>query len=626
MKDFFKKSVIIFVLISSAVFYSCSFFNQVKSSTSLSVRLPEISSRNIEGGGIAENEFSRASEIGGIELNDDGKIPVDNISIFEITITSDSGTSISKSAAVSDESISFEDIEAGLWSIEFNAYALTVIGGDTKKITVAKTTEPVEALVKENETTTVEIPAKRIKYYTGDSDWTDISMNISVTKQLTLDESYKSSISELIKFEPDSNGIVEISSDGLIVPKKTGTTTINYSRLQDGGESGTITIKVYPVVEINFFVDGVNVSAKYPMYTKISPNNTDELNNTLSSFSLLSIMQGEGLENYYWFYDSACDFADSEKVTVDEYSACADLTSKYDELYASLNGGSTVEINLYAAKCEREVGAFEEFNIALTDEGSKNIVVTSLITLTESLTIETEKNITLTGRDSTCGINGNNQYRISMTGGTFNSLSLNNLKLINGYAGERCKGGMLNLNDFKVTVKNCNFTDNIVYNSKDAVGGDGGSLYLKSCAGVTIEDCSFTINQSEASWTAGACAGGLVYIADGCTSVLVKNSTFTGGYASHGGGLNLRVPSTVEGCTFTNNLANYRGGAINAGLGAGLDTCVITVKDCIFNSNHSSDIYANRVTVNAIGCKDADNNALSNSTCSAEDGGSINFE
>ena len=60
--------------------------------------------------------------------------------------------------------------------------------------------------------------------------------------------------------------------------------------------------------------------------------------------------------------------------------------------------------------------------------------------------------------------------------------------------------------------------------------------------------------------------------------------------------------------------------------GAGLDTCVITVKDCIFNSNHSSDIYANRVTVNAIGCKDADNNALSNSTCSAEDGGSINFE
>ena len=72
MKDFFKKSVIIFVLISSAVFYSCSFFNQVKSSTSLSVRLPEISSRNIEGGGIAENEFSRASEIGGIELNYDG--------------------------------------------------------------------------------------------------------------------------------------------------------------------------------------------------------------------------------------------------------------------------------------------------------------------------------------------------------------------------------------------------------------------------------------------------------------------------------------------------------------------------------------------------------------------------
>lgn len=57
MKDFFKKSVIIFVLISSAVFYSCSFFNQVKSSTSLSVRLPEISSRNIEGGELQKMNF-----------------------------------------------------------------------------------------------------------------------------------------------------------------------------------------------------------------------------------------------------------------------------------------------------------------------------------------------------------------------------------------------------------------------------------------------------------------------------------------------------------------------------------------------------------------------------------------
>lgn len=48
----------------------------------------------------------------------------------------------------------------------------------------------------------------------------------------------------------------------------------------------------------------MNVSGKYPLYTKIIAENGDNLQTMLSNFSVGSIMRQEGLESCDWYFDA----------------------------------------------------------------------------------------------------------------------------------------------------------------------------------------------------------------------------------------------------------------------------------------------------------------------------------
>ena len=609
MKHILKIKFSLVAVFLSFFLCSCNFLNLTRNTSSLAVKLPQ-------------PQVTRSIPYDGENiLFEDGKLPRDRIDFYEITITSADGETIPKSVPVGTDTIVFEEIAVGNWTVEFKAYAVDS-ADKSKKIIVAKNRNPIKVEVKSGETANVDVIAYIVKYYTGDSDFSsEISMNVANPGyQLKLPDSYTLPISELIKFEvyPGDGGIVEVTKDGLIIPKKSGTTTIAYSRLQDGSLFGEIEVTVFPVVKINCFVNGVNVSGKYPLYTKIIADNGDLLSNALSNYSLYTIMTREGLDTCDWYFDS--DY--KEIVPYDSSYASYDLSKKYYELEKSLGDASTVEINLYADQ-RRRVQTLEELKTALTDGGSGDIIFDFTCTLSETLGISIAKNVRLYGTDPGYGFNGDDKYHVVITGDNTHSLELVNLTFQKGCAGQNGRGGIISATKLSgIRFKNCNFEYNKVYPTRQDEGGQGGSIYLKDCSSVSVEDCGFLHNGE----TALCSAGGFIYVDEFCSDVVITDSKFTGGFANHGGALGLRVSSTVKGCTFENNQGYYRGGGINIGNGA-----VVKVENCTFMNNKneqgydfsSSDVYTCNATAIVSGCVDGSGNAITYSTCHSEDSGGI---
>ncbi|WP_318713488.1 right-handed parallel beta-helix repeat-containing protein [Treponema sp.] len=614
MKHVFKFPILLLSVLVSLAFWSCSFLNITGNVSSIEVRLPHrTAGRSVYAG----NGFSA-------NLSEDGKFNIDDIDEYEVVITSSTGISIPKTVPADENSIFIPDVEVGEWSVTFTAYAVDEINGKKVRTVIAKTREPVKTTVKADKPSVVEITAERVKYFTADSKFencgSEIGMNISsVPFQLKLSGDYILPVSELINFEVQSGdgGIVEVTKDGLIIPKKSGTTTIAYSRLQDEDFFGGIEVTVFPVVKINCFVNGVNVSGKYPLYTKIIADNGDLLSNALSNYSLYTIMTREGLDTCDWYFDS--DY--KEPVTCSN-SYSYNLYDKYNELEESLGDASTVEINLYADQ-RRRVQTLEELKTALTDGGSGDIIFDFTCTLPETLGISIAKNVRLYGTDPGYGFNGDDKYHVVITGDNTHSLELVNLTFQNGCAGQNGRGGIISATKLSgIRFKNCNFEYNKVYPTREDAGGQGGSIYLKDCSSVSVEDCGFLHNGEAALCS----AGGFIYVDEFCSDVVITDSKFTGGFANHGGALGLRVSSTVKGCTFENNQGYYRGGGINIGNGA-----VVKVENCTFMNNKneqgydssSSDVYTCNATAIVSGCVDGSGNAITYSTCHSEDSGGI---
>ena len=609
MKHVFKFPILLLAVLVSLAFWSCSFLNITGNVSSIEVRLPHrTASRSVyDGNGFSAN------------LSEDGKFNIHDIDEYEVVITSSTGISIPKTVPAAENSIFIPDVEVGEWSVTFTAYAVDEINGKKVRTIIAKTREPVKTTVKADKPSVVEITAERVKYFTADSQFDKIGMNILYPFQLKLSGDYILPISELIKFEvyPGDGGIVEVTKDGLIIPKKSGTTTIAYSRLQDGSFFGEIEVTVFPVVKINCFVNGVNVSGKYPLYTKIIADNGDSLSNALRDYSsLYTIMTREGLDTCDWYFDS--DY--TEPVTCST-SYSYNLYGKYNELEKSLGDASTVEINLYADQ-RRRIQTLEELKTALTDGGSGDIIFDFTCTLSETLGISIAKNVRLYGTDPGYGFNGDDKYHVVITGDNTHSLELVNLTFQKGCAGQNGRGGIISATKLSgIRFKNCNFEYNKVYPTRKDEGGQGGSIYLKDCSSVTVEDCNFLHDGS----TELCCSGGFIYVDEFCSDVVITDSTFTGGYATHGGALGLRVSSTVKGCTFENNQGFYRGGGINIGNGA-----VVKVENCTFKNNQnaegydsSSDVYTCDATAIVSGCVDGSGNAITSSTCDSEQSGGI---
>lgn len=613
MKHVFKFPVLLLAVLVSLAFVACSFLNITGNVSSIEVRLPHrTASRSVyDGNGFSAN------------LSEDGKFNIDDIDEYEVVITSSTGISIPKTVPADENSIFIPDVEVGEWSVTFTAYAVDEINGKKVRTIIAKTREPVKTTVKADKPSVVEITAERVKYFTADSQFencgSEIGMNILYPFQLKLSGDYILPISELIKFEVQSGdgGIVEVTKDGLIIPKKSGTTTIAYSPLQDESFFGEIEVTVFPVVKINCFVNGVNVSGKYPLYTKIIADNGDSLSNALSNYSLYTIMSGEGLGTCNWYFDS-----DYTEPVICSNSYSYNLYDKYNELEKSLGDASTVEINLYADQ-RRRVQTLEELKTALTDGGSGDIIFDFTCTLSETLGISIAKNVRLYGTDPGYGFNGDDKYHVVITGDNTHSLELVKLTFQKGCAGQNGRGGIISATKLSgIRFKNCNFEYNKVYPTRKDEGGQGGSIYLKDCSSVSVEGCNFLHDGK----TELCCSGGFIYVDEFCSDVVITDSTFTGGYATHGGALNLRVSSTVKGCTFENNQGYYRGGGINIGNGA-----VVKVENCKFINNKneqgydssSSDVYTCAATAIVSGCVDGSGNAITYSTCHSEDSGGI---
>lgn len=230
MKHVFKFPILLLAVLVSLAFVACSFLNITGNVSSIEVRLPHrTASRSVYAG----NGFSA-------NLSEDGKFNIDDIDEYEVVITSSTGISIPKTVPADENSIFIPDVEVGEWSVTFTAYAVDEINGKKVRTIIAKTREPVKTTVKADKPSVVEITAERVKYFTADSQFencgSEIGMNILYPFQLKLSGDYILPISELIKFEVQSGDgeIVEVTKDGLIIPKKSGTTTIAYSRLQDG--------------------------------------------------------------------------------------------------------------------------------------------------------------------------------------------------------------------------------------------------------------------------------------------------------------------------------------------------------------------------------------------------------
>ncbi|MDO4507552.1 MAG: hypothetical protein Q4B64_11460 [Spirochaetales bacterium] len=300
MKCLSRFAVLFFAISVSFILGSCNFLNLTKNTSSIEVRLPHASSRSVYS---EENEFSEY-------MSEDGKFSIENIDVYEVTIVSSAGKIITQPARKDEVSILIPDVEVGEWYVSFTAYAVDEIDGNKVRTIIAKTREPERTIVNADKTSVVVITAERVKYFTGGqfvNCGTEMGMNIlSIPFQLRLSGDYILPISELIKFEVQTGdgGIVEVTKDGLIIPKKIGRTTIGYSRLQDGSVFGEISVRVLPVVKINCLINGVNVSGKYPLYTKIIAENGDNLQTMLSNFSVGSIMRQEGLESCDWYFDA----------------------------------------------------------------------------------------------------------------------------------------------------------------------------------------------------------------------------------------------------------------------------------------------------------------------------------
>nr|WP_318693574.1 hypothetical protein [uncultured Treponema sp.] len=606
MKHILKIKFSLVAVFLSFFLCSCNFLNLTRNTSSLAVKLPQ-------------PQVTRSIPYDGENiLFEDGKLPRDRIDFYEITITSADGETIPKSVPVGTDTIVFEEIAVGNWTVEFKAYAVDS-ADKSKKIIVAKNRNPIKVEVKSGETANVDVIAYIVKYYTGDSDFSsEISMNVANPGyQLKLPDSYTLPISELIKFEvyPGDGGIVEVTKDGFIIPKKSGTTTIAYSRLQDGSLFGEIEVTVFPVVKINCFVNGVNVSGKYP-FTKITEDDGDILSERLSYFSVESIMSKEGLENCDWYFDA--DFA--EKIS--EKDGLLNLYEKHSAVFDD-NAPSTYGINIYA-DTRRRIGSISELKTAFDDDESGDLLITELFRIDSNLSLNLKKDMNIYGTSQDKGFDGYDFYCLKITGDNIHSLKFDTLKFINCHAGEYEKGGAIYAENIKgITVNNCKFTGDRVYPSKDNNGGDGGSIYFKKCSGISVINCNF---YQDNNTTASSCSGGFIYVDGDCSNVNIENSQFECGYASHGGAIALRCNANIKKCSFMRNVANWRGGAVNVG-----NNAVVYITDSTFinnsinNSGKASDIYANSSIIYVSNCVDDSNNKLTSTTCMSEDSGSVEF-
>lgn len=186
--------------------------------------------------------------------------------------------------------------------------------------------------------------------------------------------------------------------------------------------------------------------------------------------------------------------------------------------------------------------------------GGTITLTTGMITINKTLTIDGS------ALASPVTISGNLSSRIFYMSTGYTTISLKNLKIINGRNSANEYGGAIYVSsDVIVNINNCTFNNNAnTYSAPNY--GMGGAIWFDRCGTVTITGSTFSNNS--------AGRGGAIMAYGSSSTLTIKNSTFSSNnstttFSSWGGGaLHIEMQNaTLEHVTVSSNTA-VRGGGI----------------------------------------------------------------
>ena len=234
--------------------------------------------------------------------------------------------------------------------------------------------------------------------------------------------------------------------------------------------------------------------------------------------------------------DNATSDVESVEETTDEVVSVEETTDEVvsvEENQVSLNENSN---NGTFDDLQTEINNAPEgsvLNLTRDYNGAKNKVVLL------------NKNLTIDGQGHTIDCLGDDCSAFYSDAGT---ITLKNLKIINGHNDDNYKGGAIYIGDSaKYTIINCTFNNNWADDY-------GGAIY-NGVNPLTIINCSFNNNKADDEY------GGAVYTKG---STYVSGSSFTDNYANNYGGAIYSKNLNIINCTFLSNKADDYGGAIYA--------------------------------------------------------------
>ena len=183
----------------------------------------------------------------------------------------------------------------------------------------------------------------------------------------------------------------------------------------------------------------------------------------------------------------------------------------YDGLYAEIGNGGDIELDkkTYTYNRNRDVHKSMEIYVEGTIDG-KNAI------------------IDMNGSDFRV-------FKVNNSGVTFKNIVFKN---VNYFASDY---GAVIMATVPVTIENCTFINNKVYDYDE---GGGGAVYIRD--GSIIKYCNFIGNRAHSE-------GGAIYCAGDST---IQYCNFEDNYASWGGAIHASRSMTIDNCNFTANTAS----------------------------------------------------------------------
>lgn len=313
-------------------------------------------------------------------------------------------------------------------------------------------------------------------------------------------------------------------------------------------------------------------------------------------------------------------FTNNNALTLSGVVLDGNKTAYYGGAVNALGANATIKDNTQiknsigatgAAVCMRDNAVYEFENVVLSNNiatsGSGVIYATGNATLNiKGLVASNNKNnnggvlytsgsAVTTISDSQFNANTAVSYGGAIDHRSSGKLTITSSTFTDNKAG--ISGGAINAKGTgKVEIINCDFDGNETEATKTESGNiarGGGAIFVTSVGDVSVTGGSFTNNNAAGTsdaTTAGkemTDCGGAICIDGG--NLVVNNATFTGNTANNGAAIgtsrSTETAMTINGCTFSENVAEKNGGGVYIQNGVKNETDSIVLNDCVFTSN-----------------------------------------